>query len=783
MRKNALSLVAATLCAVSAYAVSDHSITEFPRLTGETDDTPRFQRAVDACYGGGLLSVPGGNYALARTVFVTNLCSIEMSPGARIKAVAEMDWMFKINQMWQYSPKTAPKDVEGEIYNLTFRGGTLDADGKASCLAIDNYRHFTLENATFLNGRRYGVGIELEGRGYEMIARNLYFKTLIHGLAGNTALFTNGGDSHYTDIVVVDYTTGFHVFGGGANWLTRVHVWGGPVKPPRPGELPEMLKDSVCFRIGGSGTHLQDCYADTGAIGYWITGWETQMSGCIYFNNVGFGLKDVTIIRQDSGTLWCERCCLRSNTPETKLYAGTSKAKVHWGANNIYPGFWKAPARPMPLTVDLSSPPICIDKGRQLFLDDDLVTKGTMKRIWHRPVRNGRPVASVSLAGGVWYDGAAKRYRGWTDDGSSVMESINGVSWKPVAGGAPLRADRVRVAVDYEALDGKRFKVFAGLAGKSGCVAMSADGLSWSEPVRTVAAGDLAMVYHNPFTRYWGYSFRESGVKGNPVASDYHEADNFLAGAKFRPSAHGARYKPVPTPWVREAKPLRGKTAADVGEFGCVAYEGVLIGLAQVADGKDAAKGTDIWLGFAIDRWHWTFPKPTEGEAFISQTRRVGDWDASALTPVPGGCTVNGDELRFYYSGAKQATGYARLRRDGFCSVQDGEIRTKPLVFSKGDRLWVNADVRQGELTVRVEGQDGQNFGTKKISDANSTRLEVGALEANKPFTLVFTSTGGAKLYSFWSGGADGRSGGYLAGGSPESATFRDEADKGDSGN
>jgi polygalacturonase len=104
-------LVAVVLAATAAFGVADHSLTEFPRLAGETDDAPRFQRAVDACYGGGLLAVPCGNYTLARTVFVTNLCSIEMSPGARIKAVAEMDWMFKINQMWQYNPKTAPKDV------------------------------------------------------------------------------------------------------------------------------------------------------------------------------------------------------------------------------------------------------------------------------------------------------------------------------------------------------------------------------------------------------------------------------------------------------------------------------------------------------------------------------------------------------------------------------------------------------------------------------------------------------------------------------------------------
>ena len=89
MKKVVLSVAA--LCAFAAFAVSDHSITEFPRLAGETDDAPRFQRAVDACYGGGLLTVPGGNYTIARTVFETDLCSVEMSPGARIKAVAEMD--------------------------------------------------------------------------------------------------------------------------------------------------------------------------------------------------------------------------------------------------------------------------------------------------------------------------------------------------------------------------------------------------------------------------------------------------------------------------------------------------------------------------------------------------------------------------------------------------------------------------------------------------------------------------------------------------------------------
>ena len=339
-----MSFVAALFTATVAFGVSDHSVTEFPRLAGETDDAPRFQRAVDACCGGGVLTVPGGRYTFARTLYVTNLCSIEMSAGARIKAVAEMEWMIKINQMWQYRPKTAPKDVDTGLFNLAFRGGTLDADGKASCLAIDNFRHFTLENATFLNGRRCGVGIETEGKGYEMFVRNCYFKTTIRGLSGNVGLLVCGGDGHYTDIVVVDYTVGVHLNGGGgSNRLTRIHVWGGPVgHPARQGNLPEMLKGSVCFRIESSGTILRDCYADTGETGFWISGErDTRMFGCDYYNNTGFGMRKTTVIRHDRGMLVCDGACFQRCTPEAELYRGSPGAKIIWGSESILRGFTK----------------------------------------------------------------------------------------------------------------------------------------------------------------------------------------------------------------------------------------------------------------------------------------------------------------------------------------------------------------------------------------------------------------------------------------------------------
>ena len=381
---NSSFLVFCCLLASAAFAGRDNSLADFPRLAGETDDAPRFQRAVDACQGG-VLSVPGEDYVFAQTVYVTNLCSIVMSPSARITAVAKMEWMIKIDAIWQFSPRTAPKGVNGDVYHLTYRGGTLDANGLASCLAIDNYRHFTLENATFLNGRKYGVGIETTGRGYEMVARNLFIKTLKPGLAGNTGLYSYGGDSHYTDIIVTDCTTGVHFAGRGANRLTRIHVWGGPVKPAKPGELPEMLKNSVCFRIDSSGEILRDCYADTGEIGFWMNGWENRMFGCSYFNNTGFKLTDVTIIRQDRGSLWVGGAMVTRQTPDTRLYVGSPDAQIHWSDDCILRWFYPAQDQSLPAVALPKTMPTNIDSARQLFLDDALLSENKAKRVWHQP--------------------------------------------------------------------------------------------------------------------------------------------------------------------------------------------------------------------------------------------------------------------------------------------------------------------------------------------------------------------------------------------------------------
>lgn len=303
----------------------------FPRLPGESDDSPRIQRAIDA-NPSGVLFIPAGLFEIAETLMVTNRCSLELNKSAILRAVKPMDYVLEVDNT--KAEKLPQGDSRNDDYNLFIVGGRIDGDGLASCLNIVRFTHFTMRDMTFLNGKK--TGLRVQG-GYELIANNLYFKCVRPGLAGNCALYTTGGDSHYTDCVAVDYTIGFRLGKGGSNRLTRCHVWGGPLPPVREGEPPEMLKDSVNFWVDrASSVIFRDCYADTGKTGYLIDGWDTRMLGCSYFNNKCFGLDGIVIIKHQFGRLLVADGGFVKNTSDVKVYVGTGD--VAW-SNMMYSGF------------------------------------------------------------------------------------------------------------------------------------------------------------------------------------------------------------------------------------------------------------------------------------------------------------------------------------------------------------------------------------------------------------------------------------------------------------
>lgn len=335
--KNKLMVGMVALAAALGAAEYDVSVADFPRRAGETNDAARVQRAVDAAGHGSVLYFPKGLYECDRMIWVTNGTSLLLHKSATVRATAKMEHIFHVDMAktgcWAWGGRL--KDGIAYDQNMFFRGGHLDGNGLASCLLVNHYFHFTLRDVTFVNGFPYGLHVGRSGA--EIIADNLYFRTLKSGLAGNIALFSEGNDSYYSNIVVVDYTTGLKTLGG-ANAFHHYHVWGGPVPPPAPGRLPEMLENSVCFDLGGHMNMLRDSYADTGAIGFKVSGWGQQIVGCWFLNNTAFKLKDITVVKQDAAShdLLIADSCFRGSGEGSKLYEGPGA--VVW-RDMVYRGF------------------------------------------------------------------------------------------------------------------------------------------------------------------------------------------------------------------------------------------------------------------------------------------------------------------------------------------------------------------------------------------------------------------------------------------------------------
>ena len=329
----------------------DLTLSAFPRFTGETDDAPRIRRAIDACPGG-VLYIPRGIYDIASPLEIGNFCSLLMHKSACLRAVAEMEFLLTYDGGPQYQDLIV-YDEDGEYFddlNLFIKGGDLDGRGLASCLLIKGYNHITLADISLHNGKKYGL-FTGGNHGYELIANNVYCKTTMSGLAGNIGICSTLCDSHFTDCIVVDYTTGMEMRGS-SNRLTRCHVWGGIVPPigvdqkawaevyknRRLGtegfrdqskwaadNLPEMLIDSCCFRITGWCNVLSGCYGDTALTCFEISGGGTFLESCGCFNNFRFGMDGDLCIDHKQGDLYITGCDFRKSAPHSRLYQGSGE--------------------------------------------------------------------------------------------------------------------------------------------------------------------------------------------------------------------------------------------------------------------------------------------------------------------------------------------------------------------------------------------------------------------------------------------------------------------------
>jgi len=463
----------------------------------------------------------------------------------------------------------------------------------------------------------------------------------------------------------------------------------------------------------------------------------------------------------------------------------------------------------------LASPPdvVPIDVGRQLFVDDFLIQSTTLKRTYHtsryypqnpllvpdRPWETKtkpNPCAMV-FSDGVWYDpedGLFKMwYMGGYVAGTCYATSKDGIHWdKPeldVFSGTNLvqqgYRDSATVWLDLEAKERRgRFKMGYYSGGKL-VLQTSSDGVHWSQPVQSGPTGDRTTFFYNPFRKKWVFSLR-AGASGFGRIRKYWEADDLLAGAAWKADQ--------PVLWVGadSADPMREdlKTAPQLYNLDCVAYESLLLGLFTIWRGQpaDRAKPNEVCLGFSRDGFHWYRP---DRRAFVPVSETQGDWNWGNVQSAGGGCLVVGDQLYFYVSaragipGSRSSgrctTGLATLRRDGFASLDaedEGVLTTRPVRF-RGRFLFVNADTKQGQLLVEVIDQDGEPippFTRQRCvpvrEDSTLARVRwQGAEELStvvgKPVRFRFYLQHGS-LYAFWvSPDESGASYGYVAAGGP----------------
>lgn len=471
---------------------------------------------------------------------------------------------------------------------------------------------------------------------------------------------------------------------------------------------------------------------------------------------------------------------------------------------------------------------INITLGRQLFVDDFLISSSTVSRKWHRAeYHSSNPVlaptetwemtsgggAAAPFSDGVWYDETESLFKMWymaggKDYGGFVTcyaESADGINWtKPSLNyekGTNIimkgqNRDANTVWIDKtEKNENYRYKMFTSAGGAGNWVYhyySSANGKYWREVNTSGKIADRSTVFHNPFRGVWAWSLRHNVrvdasllVRGR----DYMENANAEQGNK---SAVADLQYFWFGPWPLEPKhPDYPDVQPAIYNLDAIGYESVMLGIFsswsgpenEVCSSDNVIKRNQLLLGYSRDGWSW-YREDFEPFCAVSSDKKA--WNNGNIQSAVGSPIIVGDKLYFYMSGRRLnefnkevvSTGLATLRRDGFASMSGtGEILTEKLKYT-GQYFFVNACV-SGSMKVELLDVNGNVLtgfsrnDCKAISgDSCKKRVEWASnadlSSLNGQNIKVKFILSDADLYSFWiSQTEDGKSSGYTAGGGP----------------
>jgi hypothetical protein len=216
---------------------------------------------------------------------------------------------------------------------------------------------------------------------------------------------------------------------------------------------------------------------------------------------------------------------------------------------------------------------------------------------------------------------------------------------------------------------------------------------------------------------------------------------------------------------------------ADAQIYGHISfpYESQWIGLLRMYHfAQTSYKQVDVQLTSSRDGLHWY--RAGDREVFLP-LGEPGSWEPDYMDPAHNGPLLIGDELWFFYRGSRDldrptdndyrfALGLAKLRRDGFASIDagaaPGRLMTRPLSID-GNVLHVNAAAGGGRLRVGLADLDGDPIpgfaledsialtadGTDQTVQWKENAVLSAAKQRHEHLRLLFELTN-ASLYSFW---------------------------------
>ncbi|RNC64181.1 hypothetical protein [Proteiniphilum sp. X52] len=404
-----------------------------------------------------------------------------------------------------------------------------------------------------------------------------------------------------------------------------------------------------------------------------------------------------------------------------------------------WPPRYEEPAAPREMPVPyLHNKPnvIPINVGRQLFVDDFLISETDLVRVFHTPTpyagnpvlepdrewektSKGEPYAAP-FSDGIWYDDETGLFRMWYLAGAGNIqknekrrefytcyaESKDGKNWtKPNLNLVPgtnivdtCRRDAATIWLDRSEKDPSRRWKFFNIEHRDKddrwqiVLKYSEDGIHWSKG--KAQSGDMydrTTAFFNPFTNKWALSMR--GVTDLSFRSRFyaeHSDPEMLVSLAHR-KRKDVEDRSIVYWFTPDDKELRHPKYPEVEpgiyNFDVIPYESIMIGQYAAWCGPEndvcakdnIQKRNVVSLGYSRDGFH--FSRPTHN-AFIDVNETEGAWNWGNVQSINGTPLIVGDSLYFYASGRRlndifwdcyTSTGLFTLRRDGFVSMSAGK--------------------------------------------------------------------------------------------------------------